>query len=230
MKLILKFGKWAIYTVAFFVGAVCTYLLVAYLLEKISTGKEATIASEVPIYILTNGVHTDLVLPIKNELKDWSKEILFENARSKDTLAQWIALGWGDKGFYLYTPTWDDLTFGTAFRAAFGLGTTAIHATFYRKMREGENCKEIEISKEQYQRLIAYIQNSFQLGENGSYVHIITNANYGQNDAFYEAVGTYHLFNTCNTWTNNALKSCGQKACLWTPFDTGIFQLYNQPK
>ena len=32
------------------------------------------------------------------------------------------------------------------------------------------------------------------------------------NDAFYEAKGRYSLFFTCNTWTNNALKICKQKA------------------
>ena len=49
---------------------------------------------------------------------------------------------------------------------------------------------------------------------------------YGKNDAFYEATGRYSLFHTCNTWTNNALKIAGQKACVWTPFDTGIFYHY----
>jgi hypothetical protein len=49
---------------------------------------------------------------------------------------------------------------------------------------------------------------------------------YGDNDAFYEAIGSYNLFKTCNTWTNNALKSCGQKACFWTPFESGIFYQY----
>ena len=230
MKHILKFSKWAIYAMAILVGFICTYLIVAYILGKINTDKEPETSNDVSIYILTNGVHTDLVLPIRNELKDWSKDILFENTVSKDSMAQWIALGWGDKGFYLYTPTWNDLTFGTAFRAAFGFSTSAMHTTFYSKMSESTMCKKIEISNEQYQRLITYIQNSFQLGKNGSFIHIQTNANYGKNDAFYEAIGSYTLFQTCNTWANNGLKSCGQKACLWTPFDTGIFQLYNQPK
>jgi uncharacterized protein (TIGR02117 family) len=230
MNHILKFGKWTIYCIAVLIGFICTYLIVAHVLSKISTDKEPETSNEVSIYILTNGVHTDLVLPIKSELKDWSKDILFKNTISNDTTAKWIALGWGDKGFYLHTPTWDDLTFGTAFRAAFGLSTTAIHATFYLQMSESASCRKIEISKEQYKRLITYIQNSFQLAKNGAFIHIKTNANYGKNDAFYEAIGSYTLFQTCNTWANDGLKSCGQKACLWTPFDTSIFQLYNQPK
>lgn len=51
---------------------------------------------------------------------------------------------------------------------------------------------------------------------------------YGDHDAFYEAKGRYSLFHTCNTWANNALKACGQKACWWTPFSTGIRYQYGQ--
>lgn len=60
----------------------------------------------------------------------------------------------------------------------------------------------------------------------GRTIHIGTHANYGLTDAFYDGVGRYNLFRTCNTWTNDALKACGQKACWWTPFDTGIFRQY----
>ena len=33
-----------------------------------------------------------------------------------------------------------------------------------------------------------------------------TNAQYNENDAFYEAIGSYSIFHTCNTWTNNTLR------------------------
>jgi uncharacterized protein (TIGR02117 family) len=82
------------------------------------------------------------------------------------------------------------------------------------------------ISKEQYGKLIAYITNSLQHDAAGHTMHIVTNANYGDSDAFYEAKGSYSMFHTCNTWANNGLKSCDQRACLWTPFDKGIFQKY----
>ena len=205
---------------------VSVYLLAAYILSRISVEKEKASANDVSIFILTNGVHTDLVLPVKNPQMDWSREIKFNNTSSRDSLMEYVALGWGDKGFYLNTPTWADLTFSTAFKAAFSLSTTAIHATFYKNMNTGERCKKISISREQYSRLIDFIKHSFQTDSNGNFIHIVTNANYGNDDAFYEATGSYSLFHTCNTWANNALKNCGQKACLWTPFDTGIFYQY----
>ena len=221
-----KAFKIAAYTVLGFILFVCIYLLMAFVLSRIRVEKEITSVSDVTIYILTNGVHTDIVMPVKNPQIDWSTEIKFHNTVSKDSLMEYVALGWGDKGFYLETPTWADLKFSTAFKAAFSLSTSAIHATFYKNMNEGEACKKISISKEQYARLIKFVKNSFMTNSNGNFIHIVTNANYGKDDAFYEANGSYSLFHTCNTWANNGLKTCGQKACLWTPFDTGIFYHY----
>jgi uncharacterized protein (TIGR02117 family) len=168
-----------------------------------------------------------LVLPIKNGQFDWSKEIKFSDTQLADTSrARLLALGWGDKGFYLQTPKWSDLKFSVAFRAMTGLSTTAIHATFYDTLRENESCKKIMMGNAQYTRLVNYILNSLQQDDAGHVIKIVTRANYSKADAFYEAKGRYSLFYTCNTWANKALKACGQKACLWTAFDTGIFLQY----
>jgi uncharacterized protein (TIGR02117 family) len=214
------------FTLLGFVAFVALYLLAAYGLSKIGSKYEQPSTKDVTIYILTNGVHTDVVLPVKNGVMDWSQLMKFEHTKGQDTMANFIALGWGDKGFYLNTPTWAELKFSTAFKAAFALSSSAIHATFYEKIEENETCKRIDISKEQYERLVNYVKKSLDLDANGSAFFIKTDAVYGKNDVFYEAQGSYHLFHTCNTWANNALKSCGQKAALWTPFDEGIFYHY----
>lgn len=135
-------------------------------------------------------------------------------------------MGWGDKGFYLETPTWADLKVSTAVRAAFGLSTTALHTTYYKTMLESQDCRKIVISKKHYLQLVKYINSSFDMEQDGSPTLVQSDVRYGLSDAFYEAKGSYSLFTTCNTWANSALKSCGQKACVWTPFDTGIFALY----
>jgi uncharacterized protein (TIGR02117 family) len=228
VKKIVKLLKITGITILAVVSFILFYLLAAYGLSRISVERESTTKKEVTIYILTNGVHTDLVLPIKNEQQDWSREVKFENTVQKYTAMQYIALGWGDKGFYLETPTWADLKMSTAFNAAFALSTSAIHATFYKNLKEGKDCVKIDISKEQYVRLVKYIHNSFDQDAHGHFRNIKTKANYGVNDAFYEAKGSYSLFRTCNTWANNGLKSCGQKAAYWTPFDTGIFYHYKK--
>lgn len=205
---------------------VLLYLLIAFCLSRITVPREADAKEEVAIYILTNGVHTDIVVPTTSDLYDWSRLVKFEHTLSKDTTYRYLALGWGDKGFYLETPEWKDLKASVAFKAAFGLSNTAIHATYYKNMFEGESCRKIMISKEQYKRLINFVSGSFQKDENGHFKHIVTDAVYSNIDAFYEANGSYSMLHTCNTWANNALKKSGQKSCLWTAFDTGIFLKY----
>lgn len=228
-RFIKKSLKYTLYFILGFIAFVLVYLLSAYCLSRIAVSKLANQPAEVAIYIKTNGVHTDIVVPVKNEQLDWSREIKFTNTHLADTTnIKYLSMGWGDKGFYLQTPTWGDLKFSVAFKAAFALSTTAIHATFYGDLKEDLACRKIMISKQEYASLIDYITSSFQHDKEGHVIKINTNANYSKADAFYEANGKYNLFKTCNTWANTGLKKCGQKACVWTIFDTGIFLKYNQ--
>lgn len=120
MKIIKKLLKY----LAIFILSLVTYLLIVTLLSFVSVNEDLVEnQKEIPIYILTNGVHTDIVLPIKNEYHDWTSQLKFEHTKSKDTTYQYVALGWGDKGFYLETPTWADLKVSTAVKAATGLSS-----------------------------------------------------------------------------------------------------------
>lgn len=204
------------------------YVLMVLLLSRIPVNTENRHQkAEIPIYILSNGVHTDIVVPVKNDIADWTKEIRFEETKAKDSRANYIAFGWGDKGFYLHTPEWSDLTAGTAFKAVSGLGSSAMHITFYKKLKEGEDCKKVMISKAEYQQLVDFVNSSFARDVTGK-IQWISGYSYGENDAFYEAKGAYNLFYTCNTWANNALKAAHQKACLWTVYDKGILYHYEK--
>lgn len=221
-----KVVKFSLKLILGFVGFLLIYILCAFLLPKIPVNSNVTAEGKsIPVYILSNGVHTDIVLPVKNDLYDWSQKVKFENTIAKDSTAQLVAFGWGDKGFYLETPTWDDLKFSTAFKAASGLSTSAIHVTFYRGLKENAQCKRLLASETEYMKLVDFIDNSFEHDFDGL-LKIDTDAVYGKNDAFYEAKGSYSLFHTCNTWTNNALKAGNQKAALWTATDKGILCHY----
>jgi uncharacterized protein (TIGR02117 family) len=212
-------------------GVVVLYLILGYLLPFIEvSAKDDGQKKEIPVYIYTNGVHTDIVMPVKNDMQDWSAKIPFSNIKSKKNDYQYIGVGWGDKGFYLDTPTWADLKFSTAFKAAFWLSESAMHCTYYREMKEGADCKKIMISRNQYQQLVQFVESKFDQDQNGKFILIPTNAVYGENDAFYDARGTYSFAYTCNTWANDALKAAGQKAAFWTPSDYGIFLHYQSGK
>lgn len=222
-----KFLKYTLITLCGIIGIIFLYLLSGYLLPFVSVPAEKTSDPKiVDIYILTNGVHTDLVLPIKNNLYDWTQEIPFENTRSKRTDYRYVSFGWGDKGFYMDTPTWAELKPSTALKAAFWLGESAMHVTYYYKMVPGKDCVKIPVTEKQYKRLVQYIHDKFDRDASGKIIHIETDALYGNNDAFYDAKGKYSFLDTCNTWANSGLKAAGQKAALWTPSDFGIFQQY----
>ena len=223
MKTIKKLLK---YTTFFLLGII-GYLLMVTLLSYISVN-DGLVKShkEIPIYILTNGVHTDVVLPLKSEHYDWTNQLKTEHTKAKDTAFNYAALGWGDKGFYLETPTWADLKASTALKAASGLSSSAMHVTFYKEMKESKSCKKLQISSDNYKKLILFINESFQT-KSGEFLKIETDAVYGKHDVFYEANGSYSLFYTCNSWANQALKAANQKAALWTISDSGIFRHYN---
>jgi len=214
-------------TILTLLGLVLLYGLAVVVMPLISVNSTKSQPEEITIYILTNGVHTDIVCPIESEIINWNEIVPFENTLSQRNDFEYVAFGWGDKGFYLDTPTWADLKFSTAFKATFWLGDSAMHVTFYNNLKEGEDCKKIVISKENYKLLVDYIKNSFDY-QNNKIILIPTDMVYGTNDAFYDAKRSYNLFFTCNTWANNALKQTNQKAAFWTATDKGIFRHYKQ--
>jgi len=223
LKKTFKFAGWTILTIISFL---ILYIILVYLISKITVNSDIAKVEKqdaIPIYILSNGVHTDIVVPVVNEVKDWRKEIQFSHTQSKDSTMNFIAFGWGDKGFYLNTPEWSDLKASTALRAMFGVSSSAMHTTFFKNLKEGEDCKRILISKENYKKLVAYISDSFLIPGQPQWIE---GHSYGRKDAFYEAKGSYNLFYTCNTWANCALKAANQKASLWTVYDKGIFCHY----
>ncbi len=181
---------------------------------------------EVRCYLKSNGSHVDIVMPIQTHDFDWLQCLTLEHIEQSDSVYNWVAFGWGDKNFYLNTPTWGDLTFSTAFKAAFWLGSGAIHVTYYQDMQESEKCVPFYISRKQSFALHQFILQDFVHTDQNTPAHIPTNMNYGPRDCFYESKKKYSLFHTCNTWVNDALKSAQSKHCLWTALEFGVMDLY----
>lgn len=204
------------------------YLLAEYTLSRISAPrKEVKEERSIQVYVKSNGVHTDIVLPVVTGVIDWSSLFPYENTVGKKIDYAYVGIGWGDKGFYLDTPEWKDLKASTAFVAAFGLGESAMHVTYYRAIQEDDLCYGYKISPQQYQHLVEYIYESLDLQE-GKAMLVETDAQYDDADAFYEAKGAYSMLYSCNTWTNNALKKGGMPAGIWATLDKGILSHYRK--
>ncbi|XXQ67254.1 TIGR02117 family protein [Neisseriaceae bacterium B1] len=207
-----------------FIAIILFYGLTAWILGQQHIESETISEPSIDIYLMNNGVHTDIVMPLQNPTFNWLDYANPSDTPSGSSNARYIAIGWGDKGFYLNTPRWRDLTASTAIRAISGFNQTALHVIFYPQIVENERVVKIQISQAQYQRLAQNIAQDFQRNAHSSVV--IQGAHYQDNDAFYEAHGRYSLFYTCNTWSNQKLKNSGIGGVWWTPFAQPLLQRF----
>lgn len=171
--------------------------------------------------------YRDLVMPVSTGIIHWDSLISRSDFKQADSSCQWISMGWGDKGFYLNTPTWDDLTFGTAFKAVFYLSTTAMHVQYGKQAPFDKiYCRQFVVSKQHYAQLMQYVLKSFAYDKNGKVI-LLPNEGYWDTDRFYDAVGKYGFTQTCNTWTNRGLKIAGKQTGVWTAFESGIREQFD---
>jgi uncharacterized protein (TIGR02117 family) len=223
-KISYKYLKWII---SIFLLTVATYVIFAIIFSIIPVNRDNNPDNEIDIYIKSNGVHLDIVLPLRNEIKDWTSDIWIDSRIAHS--AHFISFGWGDKEFYLNTPEWSDLTLKTAIIAIFLKSPSALHIDYYKDLHTSDKCKIISINKEQYKTIVNYIESSFMKDTFGNKIQI-QGFQYNKYDCFYEAVNSFSLFFTCNTWANKCLKESGLTASLWTPFDSGTLYHYRKKK
>ena len=209
-----------------FLIIIALYFLFAGILSGVIVNKNQNQPKEMAVYISTNGLHIDIVMPVKTEIIDWSQKIKFSDTKSKDSIQSFVAVGWGNKEFFIDTPSVSQLKLSIAVRAGLGIGPSAMHATFLKSVQEDEFCRKIELSESQYIELADFIESYFKKDSLGNFINISTPNTYGDTDAFYEANGRYTIFFTCNTWVGSALKSAGLRSCLWTPFQSGILKIF----
>ena len=208
-------------TIIVFISLILLWFCCAWLLPKIKVNNETVKSIKtVTIYVKSNGVHTDIVMPVTNSIYNWNNFIDQMSFEKLDSTYHYIAMGWGDKGFYLNTPTMADLKVKTLINALFGLGSSAMHVAYYKNMECGDLIKQISISEADYQNLTAYLIEQFEL--KGQKTQLISHPSYGDKDNYFEAKGTYSIFKTCNVWTGDALKTANISMGLWTPLEFGV--------
>lgn len=201
------------------------YLVAAIIGSAIPVNTNQSEDGDITIYLRTNGVHTSFIFPLENDIIDWKNFTDPSHTLSKNADFRYVSFGWGDLEFYRKTPEWNDLQFPVAFQAVFLSKPSALHVEFIENIRFDQPTLPVKITRSQYEDLSEYVINSFQKDSFGE-VQQVEDLHYDRFDAFYRAKKSLHFFNTCNTWVNNGLKSANLRACLWTPFDEGIFFQY----
>ena len=202
--------------------AVVAYALVV-LLGLIPVNNDFTPSPDgVEIFVVSNPIHAEIVLPIKTTTIDWRDRFAADCFLGDTRGASHVAIGWGDRGFFIDTPTWSDMRVSTAAKALFWPSESCMHVTCTNAEYLDDDARAVRISTAQYERLVEFINGSFQRGPDGSNRRI-EGARYGANDAFFGARGKYHCFNTCNCWAGRALKSCSVRTGWFTPLPKTVF-------
>jgi uncharacterized protein (TIGR02117 family) len=180
------------------------YLLLALLLSFISVNNTSEKGNKA-IYLKSNGIHLDIIIP-SSCLSIVKTEHPF------------VAIGWGDKKFYLETPKAKDLTFTTAFKALFLQSESLLHLTNYDVVKK--DWVKICVTKAQLSIISSKVEDQFDIHD------LKPIKGYGLQDFFYKSNGSYSCLNTCNTWVNSLLKKAEVKACLWTPFSFRLIDIH----
>jgi hypothetical protein len=119
MKKILKIsGK----SFLIFLIIISLYFLFAGIFSNIIVNKNQNQPKETAVYISTNGFHTDIVMPVKTEVIDWSEKIKYVDTKSKNNNQNFVAVGWGNEDFFINIPSWSQLKLSIAVKAALGMG------------------------------------------------------------------------------------------------------------
>lgn len=174
----------------------------------------------IPIFITSNGFHTAVIIPwavLKPTLLQSVDNEIFKKYENY----QYINLGWGDEGFYMGFMDNQSPTLATSLAALFLPTSSLMYLEFYDfEPQADESTIRLMIDQSQLENLVSFIENSFQ--KTAQQQFIFHSKGYGADDYFFKGQGSYHLFSTCNSWTNNALKAGSLPASLWSPFAQGV--------
>jgi len=194
--------------------ALVIYLLVAIACVFIPVGGNIPQEDEnVDVFVSSNGIHVGIAVPVSHPVADWRAWGVTALPHTR-----YLIFGWGQRDFYLETPSWADFDLATGIGAVLWRSDTLVHVE--ERDRPPADAVRLRLSEGQYRRLAAYLRGGFAPGP----VRRVPGASYTPYDSFYEGTGTYSPFMTCNEWANRALAAAGVRAALWSPFPHGVMR------
>ncbi|MBD2605254.1 TIGR02117 family protein [Scytonema hofmannii FACHB-248] len=176
---------------------------------------------EIKVCVSNTGIHTNIIVPTENKVFDWHKylsidEIGIDNA----TNYNYLSFGWGDRDFYMSTPSLANLKLSTTFKALFLPTPSVLYVKGYQTIPNYLEVKCIKINQTDYLQLINFIESSFQLDANGRQIRL--GNGHTDNAGFYAAKGSYSILRNCNSWTAEGLTKADINTPLWSGVSSAI--------
>ncbi|GAA4010428.1 TIGR02117 family protein [Sphingomonas swuensis] len=170
------------------------------------------------IYLRSNGVHLDIIMPARAQGLDWRPLIRAGDFADAPDDPRWFGFGAGERQVYLETPTWSEIRPVTIWSALAG-GTRVLHVD--RTREPGADLYALRLRPAEYRRLWAAVRAEFD-----GVPRRIEHPGYGPDDAFYHGRGKASAVSTCNNWVADKLRLAGVRTSLWSPFAQGITWRY----
>jgi uncharacterized protein (TIGR02117 family) len=169
MKTETRWVKSILWVVAAVFGVVASYAVAGLVGGSIPSNRDwRAPAGGVHIFVESNGVHTGIIVPKVAAGVDWRGVARAEDLRDPRFGAfDHVSFGWGEKTFYLETPTWADVKLRTVVASAVGSDRTLMHVDHLPRPRAGDGPREVVVTPAQYRRLAHISGRAFAMGVRG---------------------------------------------------------------
>lgn len=151
-----RFTRWIKWLAKWLIRLVMVYVIIV-LVGLIPINNDFIPAEDgIQIYVVSNEVHADIIVPIQTETIDWSEEFNGATFAGDVSGMTHVAIGWGDKGFFLETETWDDFKLSVAANALLLPSESCVHVSFTNPEYH-RDAATVSVSQAQYQSLVEFI-------------------------------------------------------------------------
>jgi uncharacterized protein (TIGR02117 family) len=170
-------------------------------LQPVSTEAPAACRSPRSLLLVSHGWHTGIVL----EGKDLARRV---PALARDIGQEaLVEIGWGEERFYQARET----SVGMALRAVLQPNPSVLQVVPLpspaREYFRHSEITELQLEEDGYAALVAFVAATFTRTAAQDVIPLSPSL-YGRG-RFYRAEGSFHAFNTCNTWVARALAEAG---------------------
>lgn len=169
--------------------------------QPILTGAPRACQSPRTLFLVSHGWHTGIVMERKDLVA------LIPPLAGDLGEEGYVEVGWGEERFYQARET----TVGMALRAVLQPNPSVLQVVPLQRAARAyfpqSEVAELQVEEEGYRALAAFVAESFTRTPAREPIRLSPSL-YG-NGWFYRAEGSFHAFNTCNTWVARAMEKAG---------------------
>jgi uncharacterized protein (TIGR02117 family) len=164
-----------------------------------SRGSTATCEPSRAVFVVSHGWHSGIVLNTHDLVKH------LPPLDADIGAAGLVEVGWGEERFYQAASG----TSGMALRAVLRPNASVLQVVPLghppREYFPESDIIEVWMNEAGYERTLAFVARSFTRAPDGGVIRLGPSL-YGRG-WFYRAEGSFHAFNTCNTWVARAIEN-----------------------